>query len=92
MPPLPPRPPTGNPNVGKLLVSFCLGITAVGLGVATIYLPYLSPDAKDRAERVRKGEDVKAAGLRKRNESGGSDDANNKSGSKNMWKKIPPKA
>jgi hypothetical protein len=78
--------------VGKLLVSFCLGITAVGLGVATIYLPYLSPDAKDRAERVRKGEDVKAAGLRKRNDSGGgSDDVDNKSGSKNMWKKIPPK-
>lgn len=48
-------PPKTNPNTGKLLVTFCLGLTAVGLGVATIYLPYYSDDAKARASRVRQG-------------------------------------
>jgi hypothetical protein len=48
-------PPKTNPNTGKLLVTFCLGLTAVGLGVATIYLPYYSEDAKARASRVRQG-------------------------------------
>ena len=48
-------PPKTNPNTGKLLVTFCLGLTAVGLGVATVYLPYYSDDAKARASRVRQG-------------------------------------
>jgi len=48
-------PPKTNSNTGKLLVTFCLGLTAVGLGVATVYLPYYSEDAKARASRVRQG-------------------------------------
>eukprot|EP00624_Nannochloropsis_granulata_P003197 evm.model.NODE_2618_length_17309_cov_37.127159.4 len=48
-------PPKTNPNMGKILVSFCVGLTAVGLGVATVYLPYYSNDAKARVSRVRQG-------------------------------------
>ncbi len=50
---MPPRPPVTNPNAGKFLVAFCLGLTTIGLGVGAVYLPYFSEDAKARTARVR---------------------------------------
>lgn len=51
---MPPRP---NQNVGKALVLFAVGITAVGLGVGAVYLPYYSEEGKKRAAAVARGRD-----------------------------------
>lgn len=85
---MPPRP---NPNVGKALVLFVGGITVVGLGVATVYLPFLSEDGKKRAAAVARGEDATAAVLGEKQARGkaGAAAAEAGGGSRgSMWKNM----
>lgn len=83
---MPPRP---NQNVGKALVLFVGGITVVGLGVATVYLPFLSEDGRKRAAAVARGEDANAAVLGEKHAGGraGTTVAEAGGGSRgSMWK------
>lgn len=73
------------------MVLFVGGITVVGLGVATVYLPFLSEDGKKRAAAVARGEDATAAVLGEKQARGkaGAAAAEAGGGSRgSMWKNM----